>query len=77
MIVAYVKKPDKPEFGYIVVSKKPVYDDSRSTHFEFHDSEFPELVYRILSYAGINLKRADIEQAGQVGQAKQIQQEKI
>tara|TARA_Y100001938_G_scaffold146436_1_gene225270 strand:+ start:146 stop:868 length:723 start_codon:yes stop_codon:yes gene_type:complete len=77
MIVAYVKKPDKPEFGYIVVNKKPVYDDSRSTHFEFHDSEFPELVYRILSYAGINLKRADIEQAGQVGQAKQIQQEKI
>ena len=77
MEIQYLRKPAKAKFGYIVINKKPVYASDRSTDFDLHQSEFPELVYKILGYAGINLKRSDIEQAGQIGQAKQVQQEKI
>tara|TARA_R110000737_G_scaffold39921_1_gene60063 strand:+ start:220 stop:957 length:738 start_codon:yes stop_codon:yes gene_type:complete len=72
-----ITKPDKVEWGYDVIAERPLYNASRSTDFQLHSSEETELVYKILTLAGITLKRVDIQQAGQGLDITKIQQEKI
>jgi|TARA_R110000824_G_scaffold61293_2_gene163133 hypothetical protein len=72
-----ISRPDKAEWGYDVIAERPLYNASRSTNFQLHDSEETELVYKILTLAGITLKRVDIQQAGQGLDITKIQQEKI
>lgn len=45
-----------------------------STDFELHPSEFPELVVKILSYAGIIINRGDISQFAEQQEATKPQQ---
>ena len=74
--VDYISKPTKPNWSYVVVNEKPLYDSSTSTDFELHLSEESELVYRILTFAGIAMQKPQLAQlAGTLG-AAQIQQEK-
>ena len=53
-----------------------MYDSNNKTNFELHASEESELVYKILKFAGIAMKRDDIAQGGQLLEQFQIQQEK-
>ena len=78
LVCTYVKKPNKPQWGYIVVNNRAMYDsdDSVTTNFELHLSEENELVYKILKIAGIAIKRADLASAGQGLEVSQVQQEK-
>ena len=69
--------PDKVEWGYDVIAERPLYNANRSTDFQLHSSEETELVYKILTLAGVTLKRVDIQQAGQGLDMTKIQQEKI
>ena len=84
--IVYLKKPTKPAWGYFIVGGKALYDTSiynpntgtgKTTHFELHASEENELVYKILKYAGVSMKRDDIMRAGQGMETSQAQQEKI
>jgi len=65
-------------WGYFVVGGKALYDTSvnKTFHFELHGAEENELVYKILKYAGIAMKRDDIMRAGQGLEIAQAQQEK-
>ena len=72
----YIAKPTKPSWGYVVVLGKAMYDSNNKTNFELHASEESELVYKILKFAGIAMKRDDIAQGGQLLEQFQIQQEK-
>tara|TARA_R100000664_G_C2736213_1_gene125628 strand:+ start:206 stop:877 length:672 start_codon:yes stop_codon:yes gene_type:complete len=74
----YIRIPSKPSWGYFVVGDKALYDSSASktTHFELHPSEETELVYRILKYAGLSMRRDDIARGGQGLESLQVQQEK-
>jgi hypothetical protein len=69
--------PDKVEWGYDVVAERPLYNASRSTDFQLHISEETELVYKILTLAGVTIKRIDIQQAGQGLDMTKIQHEKL
>ena len=71
-----ISVPGKVEWGYDVIAERPLYNANRSTNFQLHDSEETELVYKILTLAGITLKRIDIQQAGQGLDMTKIQQEK-
>ena len=51
-------------------------DPNSTTHFELHSSEETELVYKILKYAGVSMKREDVMRAGQGMESLQTQQEK-
>ncbi len=75
--VEIINKPEKAEWGYDVIAEKPLYNASRSTDFQLHDSEETELVYKILTLAGVIIKRIDIQQAGQGLDMAKVQQEKI
>lgn len=72
----YVRKPTKPNWSYVVVNSKAMYDNSQAVHFELHQSEESELVYKILKFAGVSMRRDDIMKAGQGMEATQVQQEK-
>jgi len=72
----YIDKPTSPNWGYVVVSDKALYNAQSSTDFELHPSEESELVYRILTYAGIAIEKTQLAQIAAGSIAAQIQQEK-
>ena len=78
LVCTYIKKPRRPQWGYVVVNGRAMYDsdDSVTTNFELHLSEENELVYKILKIAGIAIKRSDLASAGQGLEVAQVQQEK-
>ena len=74
----YIKPPTTPKWGYFVVGNKALFDGSttKTTHFQLHQSEESELVYKILKFAGVSMKRDDIMRSGQGMELSQVQQEK-
>lgn len=75
--ISYVQKPKKPNWGYIVVNDKPLYNANTSTDFELHASEESELVYRILAYVGIAIEKPGLVQSAVGLEGAKQQQEKI
>ena len=74
----YVQAPTTPEWGYFVIGNKALHDSSltKTTHFQLHQSEESELVYKILKLAGISMDKINVMRAGQVQEQSQVQQEK-
>jgi|TARA_R100001463_G_scaffold36478_1_gene78734 hypothetical protein len=72
----YIRKPLKPSWGYVVINNKAMYDPTNKVDFELHQSEENELVYKILKFAGLSMRRNDLAQGGQGLESLQIQQEK-
>jgi hypothetical protein len=69
----YIKQPIRPKWGYILNGTIPYYDptlfdpdsdsydtSAKSYNFELHPSEENNLVVRILNYAGVVIKQADV-----------------
>ena len=67
---------ETPQWAYVVVNDKTLYNDNISVDFELHSSEESELVYRILAYAGISIQKPEITQVAAQALGSQIQQEK-
>ena len=74
--VGYVKTPVNPKWAYVVVNGKALYDPSNKVDFELHPAEETELVYKILKYAGLSMRRDDLAKGGQGLESLQTQQEK-
>ena len=53
-----------------------MYDPSNKTDFELHESEETELVYKILKFAGLSMRRDDLAKGGQGLETLQTNQEK-
>jgi len=75
--ITYIKKPSKVSWGYVVVGEKAMYDPNNTTDFGLHSLEESELVYRVLTLAGVTLNRADLSSVGVALQQAKVQQEKI
>ena len=74
--IFYTRKPNNPNWNYMVINDKALYNSTNSQDFELHPSEESELVYRILAYAGIAIEKPQLTQmAAGLEQAK-VQQEK-
>jgi len=73
----YVRSPKTPKWGYVVTNEKALYNGGVSVDFELHRSDETELVYKILSLAGIVIVKpglgtyADGQITGQKTQEKQ------
>ena len=74
----YISKPENPNWTYVVVNKKALYNANASdhNHFELHESEQTELVTRILALAGITLKDTNLYQIASNQTNSQTQQQK-
>jgi hypothetical protein len=74
--VDYIRKPKTPNWGYVVVNDKALYNSTNSTDFQLHASEESELVYRILAFAGIAIEKPQLAQAAMGLEGAKVQQEK-
>ena len=73
----YTKKPADPIWAFTVGSLgQYVYDSANSTNFEISDEDQAEVILKILTYAGVVVRDAEIIQAaaGAVSQIDQNQQ---
>ena len=75
--ISYIRKPKKPNWNYVVVNEKPLYNSNTSQDFELHLSEESELVYRILTFAGISIEKPQLAQIAMGLEGAKVQQEKI
>tara|TARA_R110000737_G_scaffold161468_1_gene189329 strand:+ start:172 stop:837 length:666 start_codon:yes stop_codon:yes gene_type:complete len=71
-----IARPRKVEWGYDVIQEKALYHAGRSANFELHDSEEMELVYKILTLAGVVIDKMRLAQSGGGLERAQILQEK-
>lgn len=61
--VTYFKRPQKPVFGYSVISGRViVYDPTTSTQLLWRDTEINQLILKSLEVAGINLTEGELAQ---------------
>ena len=60
----YWKRPTSPEWSYVVVNKRALYNANNSTNFTLHASEEEFLVARILQLAGIVIMKPGIVEIG-------------
>ena len=72
----YIRVPTTPKWGYVVVNEKALYDPSTSMNFELHKSDTTELVYKILSLAGIVIAKPGLGSYADAQINAQKQQEK-
>ena len=75
-LIIYYKIPRKVEWGYNVVGENALYDQTKATNFELHESEASRLVYEILQLAGISMGK-ELYPIGSQEEAKTVQQQKI
>ena len=76
VLISYIKTPAKPNWSYVVINDKPLYNSTNAVDFELHASEETELVYRILALAGVAIEKPQLVQTAVGLGAGQIQQEK-
>jgi len=58
----YIKKPEIPGWGYVVVGEKALYNPSSSTDFELHPAEESNLTNKILELAGIVINKPGLSE---------------
>ena len=73
---SFIKKPSEAKWNYVNVSNIAKYDSSSSTNFELHESDETTVVYKVLSYAGLVIKQADISQVAEQKDTIKTQNEK-
>ena len=75
---SYVQRPQTVNWAYVVVSGKALYNMNASVDFELHDSQESNLVYRILTLAGITLgdTGVNVYQASTTEEQKKVIQQK-
>ena len=72
VIVYYWRRPLQPNWAYVVVSQKALYNYNNSVHFELHPCEEEKLVGRILTLAGVVIKDMELAQVASVDSANTI-----
>ena len=73
--IHYYAIPSTPNWAYVVISEKALYNPSLSVNFQLHPSEEETLVTRILELAGIVINRQDILEVAMRDKISTIQQQ--
>lgn len=78
ILINYIRKPAEPKWVGGTASGQIVANSSASGYkdFELHSSEFPELVIKILTYAGVSIRAVDITQTAAAKEQQIIQSER-
>jgi hypothetical protein len=75
----YIRKPKQPNWTYQVIGGNPLFNPTAVDYqdFEFPESMFSDLVIKILGYAGVEIREADIIQVSQGMEANNNNQEQL
>ena len=76
VFLSYIETPATPNWNYVVVNDKALYNSTTSQDFQLHLSEESELVYRILAFAGIAIEKPQLTQMAAGFEQAKVQQEK-
>lgn len=75
--VQYIRYPTTPIWGYAsLVGGEPVYNPAASTDFELPESDFSDLVARILQYAGVSIREQEVVQMASAKEAADFQKDR-
>jgi hypothetical protein len=79
VILTYIRKPRQPKWTYQVVGGNPLYNPTANDYqdFELPESMFNDLVLKILGYAGVEIREADIIQLAQSVEASNTNNEQL
>jgi|TARA_R100000084_G_scaffold86302_1_gene40968 hypothetical protein len=75
----YIRRPKKPNWTYIVVNEKALFNPDASMgwqDFELHPSEQTDLIIKILQLSGVTIKDYNLVQVASQEEISKIQQEK-
>jgi hypothetical protein len=77
--LTYIRKPKQPKWTYQVVGGNPLYNPTATDFqdFELPESMFSDLVVKILGYAGVEIREADIIQLAQATEASNSNTEQL
>ena len=77
--INYIRRPKRPKWTYVVYADRPYYNATAADHqdFDLHNSEYNNLVIKILMMAGVTIGNQAIAQAAAAEDNKSIQQEKL
>lgn len=66
----HVRYPVDPKWTYSVVSGSPIFNQSAADYqdFELSEGSQNDLVFKILSYAGVNIRESDVVQFAMAGE---------
>jgi hypothetical protein len=75
----YIRKPIQPKWTYSVVAGNPLFNPTAGDYqdFELPTSMFNEIVIKILSYCGIQIREADVVQATQIMEGLNVNNEQL
>tara|TARA_B100000497_G_C7691985_1_gene421074 strand:+ start:1025 stop:1729 length:705 start_codon:yes stop_codon:yes gene_type:complete len=62
VVLTYLRRPAKPLWAFTTVNGRPVHDESNSVNLEFPEETLNEILVKILSYIGINLREPQLIQ---------------
>lgn len=73
----YIRTPATPKWTYNTVAGNPVFNPSANDYqdFEIHPSDEARLVVKILGYAGLSIREADVVQYAEMNEAQKKQTE--
>lgn len=66
VILTYLRRPVVPNWAFTTVNNRPVYNPAASTNIEFPNEVFNEILVKMLSYIGINLREQQLIQYGEL-----------
>ena len=72
--MTYWKRPTPPNWSYVVVNKKALYNVNNAINFELHPSEEETLVNRILQLSGMIIEKPNVIEVAMTDSAR-IKQE--
>ena len=72
----YISAPPSPNWAYVVVDEKALYNPNLSINFHIHHAEQTDLVIKILGLAGVTLKDPNLYQIASTEESKSIQKQK-
>jgi len=78
IVCEYIRKPKDPKWTYVTLDQgEPLFDQSANDYqdFELPATDEPLLVAKILQYAGISIREADIYKFGQIDEANETQKQ--
>ena len=70
MVYYYHMPQTPPQWNYVTIAGKPVYDPSNSTQSRFPARVHGEIVVKVLEYLGVNLREAQLVQYAQSNEVK-------
>jgi hypothetical protein len=70
--MTYLREPLRPVWAFTLVNGRPVYDAANSVDVEFPFEVYNEIMVKILSYVGINLREGALMQYAEMKDQKGI-----